>query len=279
MCGVYALRPTFGSISSIGHIPGPVSEAGPPEMLTVSPITRSAEDLGLVWALLGARQVSRIGMPAPIAVVQASESAPLSSEVAASIAAAVEHLRACGRPLVDAELPVDLADNWLLCQQLLYAEDAWEASDAVLPEPRPDTPPIEVALWCANMPHRTWRQLKRKRVQTQTLWRQFFTRYAALLLPVMGVAGLPPRAHQVPLVVDEVMIGDRNVPMFALSAWCSLASVAGLPTVSMPIFPTASGLPVGIQVVAGYGGESELLRLVEGFARDLGGSQVAVGRP
>lgn len=275
-CGVFALRPTLGNVSSVGHVPGPVNEFDVREMLTVCPITRSAADLSFVWNALRAPAEHNEGRPEryPIAAFLDSEAAQVSSEVAASLAAAIERLRSAGHQIVDTGLPVGLPENWLLCQQLLYSENpvaesfAGESS-APLAEPTAEAAPIEIALWCAGISYQLWRQLRRKRAGFQSRWQKFFSRYSALLLPVMGTTALPPRSRDVPLLADELTIGQVDVPVFALSIWCAVASVAGLPAVSMPVCPAASGLPVGLQVVAGHGQEQALLSLVQRFAAEL----------
>jgi amidase len=270
-CGVFGLRTTLGSLPSAGHVPGPRTQFGQREMLAVSPIARTAEDLSFVWRLLSNYSRDWAGDAArqPIAVALTSDTSPVSLEVAASLQAAVDRLKAAGFDVEDAELPVDLGANWLLCQQLLYAEDAPRDSSTSAPPPPVDAAPIEVALWCADISRHGWQRLKSDRAESQRRWREFFTRYSALLVPVMGTTALQPRDMRVPLLADEVRIGDVPVPTFALSAWCALASVAGLPAVSMPISPGPSGLPVGIQVIAAHGAEALLLELVERLAAEM----------
>jgi amidase len=290
ICGVFALRPTLGRLSPLGHVPGPLTEFDhSSSMLTVAPIARSAEDLSLIWRVLGPSARSpRPPARRPVAVALEDAGAPVSRQVTQSLHAAVGRLRRAGHEIVAARLPVDLAENWLLCQQLLYAENG-EAGDGKT-EAGPDrtgsaapaagAAPIDVAWWCAGLSHRAWRLLNRKRAESQVRWQRFFDRYSALLVPVMGVATLPPRNMDVPLVVDEVAIDGVEIPVFSLSAWCALASVAGLPAVSMPVASAGGGgFPVGLQVIAGHGQETALLELTERFAAALSPAPALRERP
>ncbi|WP_328847613.1 amidase family protein [Streptomyces sp. NBC_00258] len=268
VCGVFAFRPTVGTMPTLGHVPGPVTEWDTPDMLAVCPLTRSAADLSLVWKTLWGSHGSgvRAAGPSTIAAVLSDGSAPVSDEVTAGLRAAVERLRADGYRIDEVELPVGLAENWLLCQQLLYAEDDTEVPADAEPAPKVGTDPVSIAWWCAGMSHHDWRRLDRVRAEYRLRWQRFFSRYSALLLPVMGTTALPLRDSRVPLLADHTTVGDTEVPLFSLSIWCAMASVGGLPAVSMPVTPAGSGLPVGLQVVAGQGRDAELLALVERLA-------------
>lgn len=274
-CGVFALRPSLGRISSFGHVPGPLAEFDSPDMLAVSPIARSAGDLRFIWQVLGPGDGSppRASPPAgPIGAVLFSESAPVSSEVASCLGAAVDKLRAAGYAIEDADLPVDLAENWLICQKLLAAEDerGQDASELTLPVPDVTAEPIEVVLWSSGMSHRAWLQLRRRRADLRSRWQRFFGRYMALIVPVIAVTALPVRHQGVPFIADEISVGGVDVPLFSLSAWCALASVAGLPALSMPVKRAPGQLPVGLQLIGADRQEAELIDLARRFSRVLG---------
>lgn len=264
LCGVYALRPTYGTLSMRGHIPGPRTDLDPAEMLTPAPLARHAADLSLLWRALWrpAPSPPRAGAPRPIAAVLTDGSAPMADGVASALHEARGRLRGAGHVVDDVALPVDLADNWLLCQQLLYAEDAGQPPAEPLPRPVAGTHPVEIALWSAGVSHREWLGLHRARVRTHLAWERFFAGYRALILPVLGVPTLPQRDPRLPLLVEEIAVGTTSVPLFSLSTWCALASVAGLPAVTLPI-PRAGAPAIGLQVIARHGGDGDLLALVE----------------
>ncbi len=268
LCGVFALRPTLGSVSALGHVPGPLTEADTPEMLSVSLIARSAADLGFLWRAFGPGDGAKAdrSASAPVAVVLSNDGASMSFEVAATLDAAVELLRSAGHRIDEVDLPVDLPENWLLCQQLLYAEEDGDGTPDTgndLLKPTVDAMPIEIAWWCAGLSHRQWLGLKRARAMLRPHWQRFFAEYAALLTPVMGLAALAPRDQRIPLLADEVVIDGAEVPTFSLSVWCALASVAGLPAVTLPVRDPTTGTAAAFQVLAGHGREVALLDVVE----------------
>lgn len=87
----------------------------------------------------------------------------------------------------------------------------------------------------------------------------FFDDYDLLVTPVL--AG-PPAPLGVP---------DDDEPGYTLEGWlrrlCEYApftavfNIAGQPAVSLPLGRTAAGLPVGVQLVAGYGRDDLLLQV------------------
>ena len=269
VCGVYALRTSAGSLPHAGHLPGDV--AGCEAMLSVSPIARYAQDLRLVWHALRGTEPPPAGAAAParIAAVLADPAAPVSTEVTASLQTAVARLRDTGQPVDVVPAPVDLRDTWLLCQQLMYAKEPADLAPGTVPEPTVETDPMEIALWARTIAEPARRALRQRRSQYRQTWQRFFEGYDAVLLPVMGMTALPARDVRVPVLADRVTIDEVAMPMFALSMWCAIASAAGLPAVAMPVDRAPGGLPVGMQVVAGYGQDGQLLDLVVGLAGAL----------
>lgn len=271
LCGVFALRPTLGSIPALGHVPGPRTAADAPVTLSVSLLARGAADLGFLWRALGPTAGPLDAAHGPVAM--ALTGAPVSEEVRSTLHAAADRLRSAGHQVDDVDLPVDLAENWLLCQQLLYADDDREGPPVTvpdLPEPTVDATPVEIALWCAGLSPRRRLGLGRARAALRARWQRFFAGHTALLTPVLGLTALAPRDRRVPLLADEVVVDGIEVPTFSLSVWCALASVAGLPAVTMPVRDPATGTTAAFQVLAGHGREATLLAVVERLSAALG---------
>ena len=86
---------------------------------------------------------------------------------------------------------------------------------------------------------------------------EFFTRYDVLLTPTMC---RPPEK----LGVLSMMNPDREAyvkALFASVAFTAPFNGTGNPAMSVPLSWSASGLPVGVQFVAGFGDEATLFRL------------------
>lgn len=89
---------------------------------------------------------------------------------------------------------------------------------------------------------------------------EFFERYDALLLPAAQVPAFPAEWDW----VREI----NGQPMATYIDWmtvCCAISVTGLPALSVPAGFTSSGLPVGLQIVAGPHDDLGLLQLAHEF--------------
>ncbi|MFI9643400.1 amidase family protein [Micromonospora sp. NPDC051925] len=262
-CGLFALRSTAGALPTTGHEPGSASDAEAIPMLAVSPMTRYADDLRVVYAAMrgGTGDVAP-DAPHRIAAVLADDAAPLSPQVRDALSLAMERLRRAGHHIREIRLPVGLRETWLLCQQLIYAEEPADLPPGTVADPTVDTDPMEVALWGRTLSPQARQQLHRRRAAYRHAWQQVFSTSTAVLLPVMGVTALPARDPSVPVLADTTTVTGRRIPLFSLSMWCAVASVGGMPAVSMPIPSPPGSLPVGLQVIAAPGRDMHLLALV-----------------
>lgn len=94
--------------------------------------------------------------------------------------------------------------------------------------------------------------------------------HAALQRLVAGVMRVPewwaagwdllitPTMQQLPPSIDGFQL-DQQGPVFGLFAMPY--SITGQPAISLPLAWSAEGLPIGVQVVAGYGREDILIRV------------------
>lgn len=96
--------------------------------------------------------------------------------------------------------------------------------------------------------------------------REFFTAYDVLVLPVSQVPPFP---------ADQEFPTDINGrPMATYLDWMRAAyfiTVTGCPAISVPFGHTASGLPVGIQIVAAHGRDRFLLEVAAAFEAAVAG--------
>ena len=87
----------------------------------------------------------------------------------------------------------------------------------------------------------------------------FFTQYDLLVTPTAAQPPLPLGRLDAD---DPYLDADGWVrKVFAYAAFTALFNVSGQPAISLPLGSTADGLPVGVQLVARYGGEDLLLRV------------------
>jgi len=82
-------------------------------------------------------------------------------------------------------------------------------------------------------------------------WERFFQRYDVLLCPVTGTAAIP-HTHDGTPVTRAITINGKAEPYNGLMGWIGMATYAWLPATVVPVGRTASGLPVGLQIVGAY---------------------------
>ncbi|PXY22561.1 amidase [Prauserella muralis] len=95
--------------------------------------------------------------------------------------------------------------------------------------------------------------------------REFFTRYDVLLLPVCQV--LP---FDVSLEYPRVVAGVEQPDYLGWMGACYLVSAAGTPALSVPAGFTASGLPVGLQIVGPHRADLRVLQAGHAFEQATG---------
>ncbi len=95
--------------------------------------------------------------------------------------------------------------------------------------------------------------------------RRFLSRYDVLACPVTGIAPLPVEIEYPP-VVDGVESRDY----LDWLGFSFLATVCGLPALSLPVGRDARGLPVGLQLIGPPRGEARLLQIARRLEQATG---------
>ena len=262
LCGVTGLRPTHGSAPMAGIT------AMTPDLDTVGPLGLRAADCLLVHEALAGP-----GDPAPDSVrgqvvgVLTGWQGRVDPATAAAVDDAAHALADAGARLA----PVDLGSAglatavayvlMLIASARLHLADARRHAGAVDAEvfeqleqgaridADPDLFPRAVTLAAAI----------RRQVRGTLADRHL----AAVLGPVTAVPGVPSGATTVP-------VGERILPVAdALSRYTALASVTGLPALTLPA-GLNDGLPVGVQLLGPARGERTLALLAGPIERGPG---------
>src|SRR5260370_40178934 len=100
--------------------------------------------------------------------------------------------------------------------------------------------------------------------------KQFCQQLHLALAEAVGIAIVfPSTAIEAPLLNQEnIRIGAHEYPARALLLRHNRpANLAGVPAVSVPCGLTRSGLPIGLQIMAGVSSEPVLLRIAKIFER------------
>ena len=211
-CGVFGLKPSHGIIPTRGHIPGPPDSLAEPELATLGPLGRSADDLDLGLAVLAgpderSARAWRLELPGPrhetlggyrIAVVFDDPYCPVDTTVVEVLTSLVATLRSAGATIEETSPPAPLSETDPLYQQTLagvtaafqppQAMDFFEGM--VTHADTADTNPLtQWARWNLQTV-REWSFAREARAQLKARWAEFFNQYNALLCPVSNVPAI-----------------------------------------------------------------------------------------
>jgi amidase len=291
-CGVCGHKPTWGVVSQTGHLPPAPGTLSATDLSVVGPLARDVADLELAFGVLaGAEGHAAVGwrleLPAPRAVKLGDvrlalwlddPAYPVSTDVGDVLASAAGALRAGGAQVVDARPDVVLPDVVRLYQQFLYpillSTTGQRSFDKLvtLAESLPEDDDRSLARTArfATQRYRDWMFASEKREQLRALMAQFFVDVDAVLMPVAMVPAIP-HDHSEPFPERVITVNGAVRPYTDLMAWVALATLSHLPATVVPVGRTASGLPVGIQIVGPYLEDRTTLAVGRLVERLLGG--------
>src|ERR1700728_185959 len=91
----------------------------------------------------------------------------------------------------------------------------------------------------------------RCRALSRAAWQKYFEEFDVFLSPVSFLPAFP-HDHSEPVQNRRFMTPEGPHPIFHLTFWIHTATLTGMPAVSAPVGLTASGLPVGLQIMGPY---------------------------
>lgn len=265
-CGTFGLRPTYGVIPQRGYLDRVGGGTLDRDINVFGPLARSADDLALALAVLAGPGGDRLSVrrpdlpadepqrgPGRIGVWLDEPSCPLEPAVRQLLSAAAARLGEDGWVVGDEHPSVSFPRQARLAQRLIGAA-ASAGSDGGVGDASA--------------------QAERKALEA--VWRAWFSRFDALLCPVLGV---PAFRHDTgrPFMERTVDIGGRNIPHVEMIGWLGLTGVLGLPSVVAPVGRTADGLPVGVQVVTGWYQDCRAIEIARRLEVLCGGYQMPPG--
>lgn len=269
-CGVVGLKPTFGLIPRV-----PVGVA---EMLThLGPLCRTVEDAALFLSVTAGRD-DRDGWSLPVEPLDYTRAlappperlrvawsprlgyAPVDPEVLRVTGAAVRGLTALGWTVEEADPgfadPADVANAFRYPGLAAALEDDFERE-------RSRMAPTLVALVEAGR-RMAAVDVARAAVRRHALWAaldRFFARHDILATPAVAVPPFPVDQPP-PLEIEGRTVGPRGWIAFTYPF-----NVTGLPAIVVPAGSTASGLPIGLQLVGRRLDDARLLAAAAAFER------------
>ncbi|MFC5833570.1 amidase family protein [Nonomuraea insulae] len=262
-CGVFGHKPSYGVVSLHGHVPPYPWKHTVADLAVGGPIARCAEDLEVLltamagphpwderaWrvSLPAARPVTRVATWFDDPYCQVDDEIRDALEQAAALlgetGVTVEHARPLGISLRKSD---EIFRRLLAAAAVAnYTEDAVEAIAA-----GGLTTDGELGGEFAAQRFWHWSRANEERARLRTRWRQFFTHYDAILLPV--TANQVIKHDHRPLGERTVVVNGRHRPYWDQLVWPGLTSVSYLPSTVVPLRLDSHGLPVGIAIATDY---------------------------
>ncbi|MET0756015.1 MAG: amidase family protein [Pseudoxanthomonas sp.] len=262
-CGIVGLKPGRGGVVRVRarHVLEDL-------LVGDSLMSRSVRDCA--WAFVLAHPQARVAVSGPsarrlrVAVIADNllGDAP-HPQVAAALAHSAALCESLGHRVENLPWPVDVpaASRALHTLWSHLAADSVDAAEAVLGRQRAQATlepwTLELARW--NREHCGIAELEQAYAQLARLpaaFNLFHQRYDVILSPVLRSPPLPIGELAPDRAFDELMPA-----LFDWMSYTPLQNLAGTPGISLPLYSTPEGLPVGTQFVADRGQEDLLLHL------------------
>lgn len=285
-CGVYALKPTWGTLSQRGHVPPLPGQFAEIDLQVTGPMARNAGDLRLLWNALRAREPSErkdiVGRR--ILLWDDEPGFPLAHDVRDRVRLAAAALERRGATIETAALPFQGQELVRIYLDLLipilgatfpdalYSSfQATRGSDLQALSEGAGLMSAEAYRVRATASYRdvlkvtTARQALKDRLAAL-----FDGGIDAILSPLDPVVAFP-HAQNAPPTARSIDVDGESVPYMSLLAWIALATALHCPAVAVPAGLNASGLPIGVQLVGRWHGEDGLFDFARTLEEELGG--------
>jgi aspartyl-tRNA(Asn)/glutamyl-tRNA(Gln) amidotransferase subunit A len=265
--GIVSLKATHGRVPMTGIWP-----RAPRRFWHVGPMARSIRDLALAFSLLSgpdgedgyaSRTVatdtgvgSAPGRPLRVGWLVEPGFGPIDPEVAATVQAAAEALKGAGCiveavriPALERDFALDVFNKLHVMEMKPAFREATEgrSRDELYKMAR-----TMLALPDTSMDDYIAAEQAAERLRDG--YAEYFRRYDALITPVLPI---PAHKHG----VTEFVINGQTVDATYLQGATVPLNVTGLPGLSMRFGTSREGLPINVQVVAGWQAETTILHV------------------
>ncbi len=261
-CGAVGLKPTYGEVSAAGAVP--LSRT----LDHVGPITQNVTDAWHMFQALIGRDAGRPLAATPIsglrlAVPRSYFCDVLDDEVRARFESSLDVLRKDGARIGEVGIP-HAGTIGPIYTHITFGDAAAYHATTLETMAERYTPPVRLRLELARyvlaedyVRALAGREVLRREVDAA------LSGHDALVLPTLPIPA--------PLIgANSVQIGQHKEPIRALMLrQTQLFNLTGHPAISLPCGRTASGLPIGLQLVGGTMHTEALLRVALGVERAL----------
>jgi amidase len=285
-CGVFSLKPTWGVLSQRGHVPPLPDRYCEIDLNVAGPMACNAGDLRLLWNTLrgGAGAATRDIAGARVVLWNDEPGFPLAREVRDTVRRAADALARHGVIVEQGKLPVggeELMATYLdLLLPILAAGYPDSLYDSFVAQRAADLRAIAEGagdLTGAGFRVRStasYRDVTRAMVKRQEMkdrLAQFFGSGIDLILCPLGPVAAFKHSQDLSPTARMLDVDGASVPYMSLLTWIALATTLHNPAMAVPAGQTASGLPVGVQLVGPWHREDRLFDFASVLEDELGG--------
>ena len=266
--GVVGLRPSTGRVARISGFPSIAYD-----FQAIGPMARTVADTEMLYRCIAGpdpRDRLSLALPVPfsdptgsqpvrILFIPEAGEAPVDPAIRASMKAAAEAFASLGHRVKEGPAPYDTGEmdeifSILASVGLRRAVDpheGWENEiDGALRPIAEKGAKVGATRYLQTLDRLTGLRSRFTRIMEDT---------DILLTPASATMPWPAR-ERFPVEIDGRPVGPRAGAVFA-----TFVNVVGHPAISLPAEPAPSGLPIGIQLVGRFGGESLLFRLARQY--------------
>ena len=280
-CGVYGHKPSYGLVPGRGHAqPGNIA---PADITVYGPLSRSAADLELALSLLAPpdpqtwpawrvaldEPVPRFGAGFRVGVWADDPLFPVDNDVSAALHEAAESLRRAGvqvdtlaRPAFGSRECYEVYIHLLRGATSARQSDRQFADNLAAARQLDDGDRSYRALLLRGnvLTHREWLGFQQRRYALIDAWKRYFAGYDFLLCPVASTTAFP-MFNDVPKEARYLDVNGERRPSANDYFWLGLSSVSYLPATTVPVGLSTRGLPIGAQIIGGFGADRACIAL------------------
>jgi len=283
-CGLCTIKPTYGYVSTQGHVPPtPERAGGPPvDLGVVGPMARNMGDLELLFSVISPgtdEQADLTLKDLRVAVWNVPEFA-LSDEVTGVVDQVEQVVRNAGgevhtdKPEVSPDQLMDVYQKLLMP---IVTSEMPRVVHAVFRMMKPFAQmfakkgrvSFSNTILSATQSTNQLLQARAEREKMKQICNDFFDSYDVMLAPVISVPAIPHNLKGT-LYSRKVEVDDQVLPYATLFEWISLASCCHLPAAVIPVAMSSTGVPMGIQLVGREGSDWKIIKIARLLEQAIG---------
>ena len=270
LCGVFGLKPTFGSISDAGAFPLSWT------LDQIGPIAATIQDTALAYALMaGKGPAGKLGQSINLNGLDNLDLDGIKvgifqgwfehaePEIVQACRKGIESLVSRGASVVPIEIP-DL-NLMRAAHGIIVASEMAAALDAQYPEhQRAFGLDVRINLAISRR-FRGTQYIKAQQIRTRALneFNKAFEKVDVIATPTTACVAVPIEENAIPDGASDLTL------LFKLMRYMFVGNLIGVPALSMPVGYNPSGIPIGLQVMGRPYEENLLLRLGGAIEQDI----------